>query len=200
MKSILRVTAQSLLMSALSLAVEPPVDDLAADSPLRVDSSIKWTLETIGNATVLRCHPAKGTAIGFETHTADLVAAILTARAKSPLPLERIALGDYLVRCESLQIHLLRELEARHPLSLMNALPRPNSMPVRGAETAPSLAPIALGILKNSPDFKLIEQAASNSGYRIKDVNWHAFQVTHGPGPIRLQGEIVIHLEPQPVK
>ncbi|RYD26854.1 MAG: hypothetical protein EOP87_22090, partial [Verrucomicrobiaceae bacterium] len=170
MKSILRITAQSLLMTAIPLAAEAPVDDLSEDSPLRVDSSITWVLETIGNSTVLRCHPAKGNRIGFETHTADLVAAISSARAKSPLPLERIALGDYLVRCESLQIHLLRELETRHPLSLMDAMARPNAMPVQGVETAPPLAPIALGILKNSPDFKLIEQAASNSGYRIKDV------------------------------
>ena len=200
MKSILRVTAQSLLMTAIPLAAEAPLDDLAADSPLSADSSIKWVLETAGTSTVLRCHPAKGTEIGFETHTADLVAAIAEARAKSPLPLEKIALGDYLVRCKSLQIHLLRELEARHPLSLMNALARPNAMPVQGVETAPSLAPIALGILKNSPELKLIEQAAATAGYRIKDVTWDAFQVTGGHLPLRLDGLVVIHLEPRPVK
>jgi hypothetical protein len=195
MRPILYLTVHYLLLSGPPLSATPPPADLARDSPVNANQGEGWILETAGNATFLRFQPPKEGNFGFETQTADLFSAISAARSNSPFPLKKIVFGAYLVHCRSLQNHLFRELESRHPLSMIHALGENNSIPVQGVESAPPLPPLALAVLKSSPHLKLIEEAASSSGYRIKDVTWDSFQATESVTAILFQGHVIIHLE-----
>ena len=136
---------------------------------------------------------------------AELVAthpllAIADARNKSPLPLRSILLGGYLTRCDSLQLYLQRELEKRHPLSLLKGTARPGDMPVQGEESAPPLGPLALQVLKKSPDLKEIEKALEATGHRIKDITWDDFETVGATGRMGFKGNVTVLVEPAMAK
>ena len=181
-------------------ASQPATGHRQLDPQLQADRPAGWVLETMGTTNVLRYQPGPPDAFGRAAFTSELVTAISDAKRKSPLPLEKIALGEYLGRCESLQLHLLNEIETRHQRSLLKSMAHPNLMPVQGVEGAPALAPIALGILKGSPDVKEITKALESSGYRIKDITWDSFGVTRGEGRVLFRGNVILYLETSPQK
>ena len=183
-----------------AMAAEPASDDLAPDSPLRADRPAGWVAETIGATVSLRYHQGDEDALRQPATTADLVLAIADARNKSPLPLRSILLGGYLTRCDSLQLYLQRELEKRHPLSLLKGTARPGDMPVQGEESAPPLGPLALQVVKKSPDLKEIEKALEATGHRIKDITWDDFETVGATGRMGFKGNVTVLVEPAMAK
>ena len=179
-----------------AMAAEPASDDLAPDSPLRADRPAGWVAETIGATVSLRYHQGDEDALRQPATTADLVLAIADVRRKSPLPLRSILLGGYLTRCDSLQLYLQRELEKRHPLSLLKGTARPGDMPVQGEESAPPLGPLALQVLKKSPDLKEVEKALEATGHRIKDITWDDFETVGATGRMGFKGNVTVLVEP----
>lgn len=200
---IMKPTAPTLLLSLALMAAaasQPAAVDRPLDPQIQADRPAGWVLETMGTTNVLRYQPGTTDAFGRAAFTSELVTAIAVAKMKSPLPLEKIAFGEFLERCDSLQLHLLNEIESRHQRSLLKSMARPNLMPVQGVEEAPALAPIALKILKGSPDMKEVTTFVEASGYRIKDITWDSFGVTRGEGRVLFRGNVILYLETSPQK